>query len=162
MMELTGRTALVTGSVQGIGLAIAEALAGVGARIAVHGLAGDQQIDETLCKLPVHSTIRCIQRFTKHVFQFTGTAKIFILVGNEVGIFLHEDFAGFTQVEDLGVVAEHLAVDTGPDQPAVGVDVDFGHAQRNSVFELVGVYALGPNRHFAACGIDASDLVLGY
>jgi NAD(P)-dependent dehydrogenase (short-subunit alcohol dehydrogenase family) len=40
MIDLSGRTALVTGSVQGIGLAIAEALAGAGARIALHGLAG--------------------------------------------------------------------------------------------------------------------------
>jgi 3-hydroxybutyrate dehydrogenase len=46
MTDLTGKTALVTGSVQGIGLAIAEALAGAGARIAVHGIAGDAQIEE--------------------------------------------------------------------------------------------------------------------
>jgi 3-hydroxybutyrate dehydrogenase len=46
MTDLSGRTALVTGSVQGIGLAIAEALASAGARIAVHGLAGDAQIEE--------------------------------------------------------------------------------------------------------------------
>ena len=46
MTDLSGKTALVTGSVQGIGLAIAEALAGAGARIAVHGLAGDAQIEE--------------------------------------------------------------------------------------------------------------------
>jgi 3-hydroxybutyrate dehydrogenase len=41
MIDLAGKTALVTGSVQGIGLAIAEALAGAGARIALHGLPGD-------------------------------------------------------------------------------------------------------------------------
>lgn len=46
MMDLSGKTALVTGSVQGIGLAIAEKLASAGARIAVHGLAGDAQIHE--------------------------------------------------------------------------------------------------------------------
>ncbi|WP_071675516.1 3-hydroxybutyrate dehydrogenase [Nioella nitratireducens] len=46
MTDLSGKTALVTGSVQGIGLAIAEALAGAGARIAVHGIAGDAQIHE--------------------------------------------------------------------------------------------------------------------
>lgn len=49
MTDLRGKTALVTGSVQGIGLAIARALAGAGARIAVHGIAGDMQIEEA-CK----------------------------------------------------------------------------------------------------------------
>ncbi|MEX5599060.1 3-hydroxybutyrate dehydrogenase [Pseudophaeobacter sp. C1-32P7] len=41
MTDLTGKTALVTGSVQGIGLAIGKELAGAGARIAVHGIADE-------------------------------------------------------------------------------------------------------------------------
>ena len=40
---LESKMALVTGSVQGIGLAVAKALAGAGARIAVHGLADADQ-----------------------------------------------------------------------------------------------------------------------
>jgi 3-hydroxybutyrate dehydrogenase len=40
---LDGRTAFITGSVQGIGLAIAEALASAGARIGVHGLANEEE-----------------------------------------------------------------------------------------------------------------------
>jgi 3-hydroxybutyrate dehydrogenase len=40
---LAGRSALVTGSVQGIGLAIARALAAEGARVAIHGLATPEQ-----------------------------------------------------------------------------------------------------------------------
>lgn len=51
MTDLTGKTALVTGSVQGIGLAVAEALAKAGARIAVHGIAGDAQIEEVCAHL---------------------------------------------------------------------------------------------------------------
>lgn len=51
MTDLAGKTALVTGSVQGIGLAIAETLAHAGARIAVHGLAGDAQIAEVCAHL---------------------------------------------------------------------------------------------------------------
>ncbi|GIL02747.1 MAG: 3-hydroxybutyrate dehydrogenase [Alphaproteobacteria bacterium] len=42
--HLEGRAALVTGSVQGIGLAIAEALAAAGARVAIHGLASPDQV----------------------------------------------------------------------------------------------------------------------
>jgi 3-hydroxybutyrate dehydrogenase len=43
MTDLEGRTALVTGSVQGIGLAIAGRWPALGARIAVHGLADAEQ-----------------------------------------------------------------------------------------------------------------------
>ncbi len=49
MTNLNGKTALITGSVQGIGLAIATEMAKAGARIAVHGIAGDAQIDAA-CK----------------------------------------------------------------------------------------------------------------
>ncbi len=48
MTDLTGKTALVTGSVQGIGLAVAKALGAAGVRVAVHGLASKAQADAAL------------------------------------------------------------------------------------------------------------------
>jgi 3-hydroxybutyrate dehydrogenase len=43
---LEGKTALITGSVQGIGLAVAKALASAGARIGIHGLADPGQVEK--------------------------------------------------------------------------------------------------------------------
>lgn len=51
MTDLIGKTALVTGSVQGIGLAVAKALAAAGARIAVHGLATRDLADAAVAEI---------------------------------------------------------------------------------------------------------------
>ncbi len=51
MTDLRGKTALVTGSVQGIGLAVAKSLAAAGARVALHGLASPQQAEAALAEV---------------------------------------------------------------------------------------------------------------
>jgi NAD(P)-dependent dehydrogenase (short-subunit alcohol dehydrogenase family) len=47
-MRLDGRTALVTGGTQGVGAAIAVALAHAGANVVIHGLRNDEQAQRTL------------------------------------------------------------------------------------------------------------------
>jgi NAD(P)-dependent dehydrogenase (short-subunit alcohol dehydrogenase family) len=49
-IDLTGKTALVTGSTQGIGLAIAKGLADAGARVAVNGRSR-QRVDDAVSQL---------------------------------------------------------------------------------------------------------------
>ena len=48
---LQGRTALVTGSTSGIGLAIASALAAAGAKVAINGLGSAEQIADALAEV---------------------------------------------------------------------------------------------------------------
>ena len=50
--DLDGRTALVTGSTSGIGLAIARALASAGARVLIHGHSEQAEIDRVAAALP--------------------------------------------------------------------------------------------------------------
>lgn len=49
--HLKGRTALVTGSAQGIGLSVAKSLGAAGARIAVHGLASPEQAEAAVAEI---------------------------------------------------------------------------------------------------------------
>ena len=49
-IDLTGKTALVSGSTQGIGLAIAEGLGGSGARVVVNGRS-EERVKATVAQL---------------------------------------------------------------------------------------------------------------
>jgi 3-hydroxybutyrate dehydrogenase len=55
-MQLKGKTALVTGSTSGIGLAIAHALAKAGANVVINGLGSEQEIERTVKDAGKHGT----------------------------------------------------------------------------------------------------------
>jgi len=55
---LKGRTALITGSTQGIGLAIAKALAQAGAHVVVHGIESPAQGQPIAAQLALASGVR--------------------------------------------------------------------------------------------------------
>lgn len=48
--------------------------------------------------------------------------------GDEFCIFLHENLARRAEVELRGLVAEEFAMHAGPDEAAVGIDIDLGDA----------------------------------
>ena len=59
-MELKGKTALVTGSTSGIGLAIAKAMAAQGANIMLNGLGDAAEIEKTRSELAVSAGVKVL------------------------------------------------------------------------------------------------------
>ena len=88
-----------------------------------------------------------------------GAAEQNVAAGDELGVFSDEDLAGRAEVEIGGLVAEVLAVDAGPDEAAVGIDVDLSDAEfgGGEVFVHVDAHGAGD---VAAGGVDAGDLIL--
>src|SRR5688500_4420315 len=71
--------------------------------------------------------------------ELPGGAELFVLVRDEFGVFLDEDLAGRAEIEFGWLVPEILAMDAGPDEAAISIDVHLGYAQLGGweVFLLV-------------------------
>jgi len=80
------------------------------------------------------------ERFAQ-VFELAGAAEEVVSRGDELRVFGDEELARGAEVELPGIVAEELAVDAGPDEAAVRIDVDFRNAELGCGKILFGVYA---------------------
>ena len=88
-----------------------------------------------------------------------GAAEENVAAGDEFRVFLDEDFAGWAEIEIAGLVAEVFAMDAGPDEAAVGVDVNLGDTTfgGGKVFVYIDAHGTGD---LAAGGVDPGDFVL--
>ena len=87
-----------------------------------------------------------------------GRAEFPVLMGDKLRVFLDEDFAGRAEIKFFGFVPEKFAVNAGPDQAPVSIDVHLGHSQfgRGQVFLFI--HATSGRIEFATGGVDALDL----
>lgn len=115
--DLTGRTALVTGSSQGIGRTLAQGLAAVGATVVVHGrdaakaqLAADEIAAAT--GATVHSTVfdvtdaAAVDAGIAEVEQLVGTPDILV---NNAGVQRRAPIAEFTDADWDALVQTNLS-----------------------------------------------------
>ncbi len=92
--------------------------------------------------------------------ELAGAAQEDVAASDELRVFNDEDLARGAEVELGGFVTEELAVNAGPDEAAVSVDVDLGDAELGGGEVFVDVNAHGAGDG-AAGGVDAGDFVLG-
>ena len=59
LFDLSGRTALVTGSTRGLGLALAQALADAGARVAINGRTASTTTPTPMCRVVASRCASC-------------------------------------------------------------------------------------------------------
>ena len=82
MFDLTGKTALVTGSTQGIGFEIASILAGQGAKVFVSGAESDEKCKAASKKIPNSVPVRANllkQEEIEALYEKTGDVDILVL-----------------------------------------------------------------------------------
>jgi NAD(P)-dependent dehydrogenase (short-subunit alcohol dehydrogenase family) len=86
-IDLSGKTALVTGSTQGIGLAIAEGLANSGARVVVNGRT-PERVEEVVAKLSGDVTGVAVDVTTEDgLAQLARELPDVDILANNLGIF---------------------------------------------------------------------------
>lgn len=112
--QLTGKTALVTGSTAGIGLAIAQTLAGEGCHVIINGRT-EHRINAAIVEINTHHPEAKLTGLAADFSEASDVAKLIdalpkqvdILVNN-VGIFAPVPFTEITDVDWMGMMEVNL------------------------------------------------------
>ncbi|QDV24113.1 SDR family NAD(P)-dependent oxidoreductase [Aureliella helgolandensis] len=120
-MRLDGRTALITGGTQGVGAAIADALAQAGCNLLLHGLQADDHSRQTQQDCQRHGVeVRClfsdltapVPDCVDRILEHCDPADVPILVNNAGTFcdkpFLEMDYATFDRTFRLNVAAGYF------------------------------------------------------
>jgi 3-hydroxybutyrate dehydrogenase len=128
--DLTGKTALVTGSERGIGKGIALALAKAGARVAAHGLANDDEARAVLSELTQAGAPEAVflGGDLRHVPEI-DTLMQRALAWNRVDILVNN--AGIQHTDPI----ENVAVEVWNDILAVNLSAAF-HTMRHALPQM--------------------------
>ncbi|NQV27375.1 MAG: SDR family oxidoreductase [Rhodopirellula sp.] len=125
MIDLKGRTALVTGGTMGVGLSIAESLAEAGANIVLHGLASDSVADAAVSgirKLGVHCELVTADLSAPTEVAVDALCEAAVAVSSDIDIlisnagtyrepdFLEIDFPTFERTMRLNVFSHFFLI----------------------------------------------------
>lgn len=96
-MDLSGKRAFITGSLQGIGFGIARAMAEAGAEVVLHGLASPEQVESAKKEMASFGSPR-VEAFTTDLRDFEATEKLIadVLAGGGVDILVNNAGIQFT------------------------------------------------------------------
>lgn len=158
MTDLSERTALVTGSVQGIGFAVARALAEAGARIAVHGLAGDAEIHDVCEALKVagapeaeffHGDLRDGQQAEELMAAVAAWGGADILVNN-AGIQRTGPIAGMPRADWDAIIAVNLSAPFLTMRAALPAMAERGYGRVINIASVHGLVASSEKAPYVA------------
>ena len=96
-----------------------------------------------------------------HGVELTGGAELLVLVRDKIRVLLHENLPRRPEIELRGLIPEKFAMDPRPDQAAIGVDVDFGHAELGGRQIFFFVDAARGRIELAASSIDSLTSSIG-